>query len=96
MKKPAKKKPVAAARPKPAGPKPSGPAPKVAPPAPEQSIFEEEPKTVHTDMTEDIGLPEDLEEEMPEDVSLEDEEAEPDYLDKPEDLSGDNDDYRGS
>lgn len=87
---------MAAAHPKPVSPRPSRPAAKAASPASARSLFTEEPKAVHEDMTEDIGLPEDLEEEMPEEVALEDEEAEPDYLDKPEDLSGDNDDYHGS
>ena len=84
------------ARPKPVGVKPSGPFPKAQPPSLERSLFGGEPKAVHDEMAEDIGLPEDLEEEVPEEVSLEDEESESDYLDKPDDMAGDNDDYHGS
>jgi hypothetical protein len=51
-----------------------------------------ERKGIREDLGEDIGLPEEMEEEIAEEIPLDDE-AEPDYLDKPDDLAGDNDDY---
>jgi hypothetical protein len=65
-------------------------APKPSSPGPKRSVTEVR-KGIREDLAEDIGLPEEIEEEIAEEIPLD--EAEPDYLDKPDDLAGDNDDY---
>jgi DNA-directed RNA polymerase specialized sigma subunit len=57
---------------------------------------------MHEELAEELELPEEeMEEELgeemrDEELSLDDEEAEPDYLDKPDDLSGESDDYHNA
>lgn len=87
--------PVAALKPKPVGEKPVRRPVSPVHEERERSLFDEEPKAVHEELAEDIELPEDIEEDMPEEVLLEDEEGEEGFLDKSEDLSGEDEDYHG-
>ncbi len=63
------------------------------------SGVDDEPRAMDEEIDEELGLDEDMEEELGEELpndgmDLDEEEEEPDYLDKPEDISADSDEYQ--